>query len=350
MRPAPASRGSSPSLPRSRSPLATDCSGLPSNSVRLDTTHSSTRSYISSTSTPSFRNTSRCGLLLRRRIAVGGDVVDRVLTGLHPRRRSRPATSVCIGGIACGGRKPQELRDPVLVRRDPRRRPSLKARPNSFQNVAYFSGWFAARSSSRPSTRLTDAARISAHVRRVLQDLPRDVERQVVRVDDAAHEPQVGRHQLLGVVHDEHAADVQLDAVTVIAVPQVERRPLRDEEQLRVLVAAFDLRVAVGERRLEVVRDVLVELLVLLLGDLGLRPRPERRRLVDLLVLVGGDLRLGARVPLLLLHQDRDGDVVRVLAQDRRAAVSRRAARRRPGRRCRMTSVPRVVLATVSTV
>ena len=54
---------SPPSLLRSRSPFATDCSGLPSNSVSVDTTHSSMRSYISSTSTPSLRKISRCGLL-----------------------------------------------------------------------------------------------------------------------------------------------------------------------------------------------------------------------------------------------------------------------------------------------
>jgi hypothetical protein len=42
-------------------------------------------------------------------------------------------------------------------------------------------------------------------VARLLQDLARDVERQVVAVDDAAHEAQVRRQQLVGVVHDEHA-------------------------------------------------------------------------------------------------------------------------------------------------
>ena len=115
---------------------------------------------------------------------------------------------------------------------------------------------------------MIDAARIALHVARLLQDLARDVERQVARVDDAAHEAQVRRHQLLGVVHDEDAPDVQLDAVALLAVPQVERRVLRDVQQLRVFVAAFDLGVHVGERRLEVVRDVLVELVVLLVGDL----------------------------------------------------------------------------------
>ena len=132
-------------------------------------------------------------------------------------------------------------------------------------------------------------------VPRVLQDLPRDVQRQVVRVDHPTHEAQVARHQLLGVVHDEHASDVELDAVTLLAVPEVERRPLRDVEQEGVLLHPFGLDVGVGERRLEIVRDVLVELVVLLLGDLRFRSGPERRRLVDLLGLLGPPPRLTSR-------------------------------------------------------
>ena len=227
--PAPASRASPPSLLRSRSPLATDCSGLPSNSVSVDTTHSSTRSYISSTSTPSFRKISRCGLFLRGREAVGGDVVDRVLPLLHPADVVGERDRLLVG-VARASR-----RSAAASRSGPgspasSAMPSLSTRPNSFQNVAYFSGWCSARSSSRPSTRLTDAARIVCDVARLLQDLARDVQRQVVRVDDAADEAQVRRHQLLGIVHDEDAAHVQLDAVPVVAVPEVEWRALRDEE------------------------------------------------------------------------------------------------------------------------
>jgi len=43
-------------------PLATDCSGVPSNSCRKFRAHSSTRSVMSSTSMPFLRNTSSCGL------------------------------------------------------------------------------------------------------------------------------------------------------------------------------------------------------------------------------------------------------------------------------------------------
>ena len=88
-------------------------------------------------------------------------------------------------------------------------------------------------------------------------------------------------------------------------------------EQLRVFAAALDAVVRVGERRLRVVADLLVELLVLLGRDLALAARPQGRRLVDRGPLVLGDLLLRLAVPLLLLHQDRQRDVVGVLRRDR---------------------------------
>ena len=42
----------------------------------------------------------------------------------------------------------------------------------------------------------------------LLQDLPGDVQRQIAGVDYAAHEAQVRRHELLRIIHDEHAAHV----------------------------------------------------------------------------------------------------------------------------------------------
>ncbi len=101
-----------------------------------------------------------------------------------------------------------------------------------------------------------------------LQDLPREVEGQVVRVDDALDEAQVMRHQRLAVVHDEHALHVQLDAAPALALEQVERRVGRDEEQGLVLERALTLHVDDLEGIRPVVADVLVELVVLGLVDL----------------------------------------------------------------------------------
>ena len=43
-------------------------------------------------------------------------------------------------------------------------------------------------------------------------------------------------HQLFRIVHDEDAADVEFDAVAVLAIPQVVGCPLRDEQQLGVFL------------------------------------------------------------------------------------------------------------------
>ena len=79
----------------------------------------------------------------------------------------------------------------------------------------------------------------------------------------------------------------------------------------------------VGQGRVHIVRHVLVQLVVLLLRDLALGTGPERGRPVDLLLFVGDDLGLRVAVPPLLLHQDGDGDVVGVLAQDLPQAMAR---------------------------
>ena len=149
-------------------------------------------------------------------------------------------------------------------------------------------------------------------VLRFLQDFARDVERQVGGIDHAAHEAHVLRHQLFGVVHDEHAAHVELDAVARLAVVHVERRAARDVQQLRVFLLAFDARVRPRQRVVEIVADVLVEFLVLLFGDLVLGARPQRGSLVDGLVFVQGFVL--AVLPLFLLHQDGLHDVVGIFA------------------------------------
>jgi hypothetical protein len=93
------------------------------------------------------------------------------------------------------------------------------------------------------------------HVAAFLQQLAADVQRQVGRIDHALDPAQVRRHERLGLVHDEHALDVELDARLLVAVPQVVRRLGRDVEQLRVFGAAFHAVVAPGQRGSAVVAD-----------------------------------------------------------------------------------------------
>ena len=62
----------------------------------------------------------------------------------------------------------------------------------------------------------------------LLERLARDVEREVLRVDDALDEVEVLGDEVLAVVHDEDAANVELDVVALLLrLEQVERRTAR---------------------------------------------------------------------------------------------------------------------------
>jgi hypothetical protein len=156
----------------------------------------------------------------------------------------------------------------------------------------------------------------------LLQRLARDVERQVLRVDDALDEGEPLGDQVLAVVHDEDAADVELNvaAVLLLGLVEVKGRALGHEEDRGELERALDGEVLDGEVVLPVVGERLVEGAVLLAGHvLGLaRPDglllvhdgPLVRDLLDglgLLLLLGLvlldllDLRLVVVVALLLL-------------------------------------------------
>ena len=183
-------------------------------------------------------------------------------------------------------------------------RPSLTARPNSRQNVAYFSGSPVMQVLDRGQHLLDQAAADHLDVPVLLQDLPGDVQRQVGRVHHALDEAQVVGHQLAAVVHDEHALDVELQAAAAVALEQVVRGAGRDEEQGLVLEGALRLHVDDLERVGPVVADVPVELVVLLVVDLRARPRPERLHRVERVGRLAGG------------HPDRERDEVGVLLDD----------------------------------
>src|SRR5690606_30976352 len=140
-------------------------------------------------------------------------------------------------------------------------------------------------------------------VRIFLQQLARDVERQVARVDDPSDEAQIERQELRCGIGDEDALDVELEPPRRLAVPQIERRDARQIQEARVFALALDAIVRPCERLPEIVRDVLVELDVLAVRALAARTGPERFRLID---------DLGGSRAFAQLHRERD--VVGVLA------------------------------------
>ena len=124
----------------------------------------------------------------------------------------------------------------------------------------------------------------------LLQDLAGDVQRQVLCVHDALDEAQVSGHELVAVAHDEDAFDVQLHTDGGVGLVEVERGPRRNKQQRLVFERALGLHRDDLERLVPGVRDVLVELLVLLVGHLVLGPGPQRLTRVERLDLLGDGL------------------------------------------------------------
>ena len=170
----------------------------------------------------------------------------------------------------------------------------------------------------------------------LLEGLAGDVQREVLAVDDAAEEREPLGADVLAVVHDEDAADVELDVVALLVrLEHVEGRALRRVEDGAELELALDAEVLDGEVVLPVVADGLVERGVLLWGDLLRVARPDGLALVEhveleadvldllglllLLGLLGDLLNLGLLVGglLLLLGLLGLGFVVRHLALGR---------------------------------
>mmetsp|Transcript_28972 Transcript_28972/g.61126 ORF Transcript_28972/g.61126 Transcript_28972/m.61126 type:complete len:729 (-) Transcript_28972:69-2255(-) len=127
----------------------------------------------------------------------------------------------------------------------------------------------------------------------LLQHFTRNVQGQVLRVDDSLDEAQVLWHELLAVVHDEHAPDVQLDVVRLLLVVEhVKGGSLWGEEDRLELELSLDGKVLHGEVLLPVVGETLVEGGVLVLGDLLWVPHPDGLLLVHQIPLVAHLLHL----------------------------------------------------------
>ena len=164
----------------------------------------------------------------------------------------------------------------------------------------------------------------------LLQDLAADVEIEVRRIHHPFDETEIFRHQLLAVVHDEHAFGVEVDAVTPFGREKVEGGLGGDVEQGAVLGGAFELEVQPLHGRVPVVAEMFVELFVLFVGHLAGIAGPDRLHGIEglfthhlacggtdgLSILVLDNLLIGQRFVALDLHGDRVADEIRVLLDD----------------------------------
>merc|ERR1712126_494409 len=112
-----------------------------------------------------------------------------------------------------------------------------------------------------------------------------DVKRETLRVDDALDKAEILGNELLAVVHDEDATDVQLDVVLLLLVlEKVERSALGHEQQSLELELSLDREVLYGTMIFPIVGQALVKVAILLLGNVVGVTGPNRLRLVQLLV------------------------------------------------------------------
>lgn len=183
-------------------------------------------------------------------------------------------------GIAMGrgeARQPQQLAAafPILVE------PLLEDRTESGPDLGIGLGIFGGGRLQFADDAGGEAAADLHHLRVVLQHLARQVERQVLAVDDTAHEAQIGRQQI-GIVGDVDAADIKLHPPLAAGIGEVERRARRNEEQDGVGLPAFHLVVQRQRRFVESHRDGAIGLRVVLRLDLGLRALPQGAGGIDL--------------------------------------------------------------------
>ncbi len=139
----------------------------------------------------------------------------------------------------------------------------------------------------------------------LLDELARDVEREIGAVGHEAHETQPARKDV-GVLGDEHAPHIELVAPLARRVEQVERPRAGDEGEHGVFVPPLGAPMQ-GERGLvELAGKAAIEFGVFLRRHFRLGLHPDRRAVADA-ALLGSEL---------LDQIDRHGDRARMIAHD----------------------------------
>ena len=102
-----------------------------------------------------------------------------------------------------------------------------------------------------------------------MESLTGDVQWEILGIDDTLDKVKILGNDLLAVVHDEHTTNVQFDRVLLLLVlEQIEWGAFGDEEKGAELQLTLDGEVLDGQVIFPVVGEGLVELGVLLIGDI----------------------------------------------------------------------------------
>merc|ERR1711988_1599313 len=120
----------------------------------------------------------------------------------------------------------------------------------------------------------------------LLEHFSGDVEGEILRVNNTLGKVKVLRNELLTVVHDEDTSDIELDVVlTLLVLEEVEGGSLGDEQKSPELQLTLNGEMFNCEVLLPVIGEGLVELSILLAGNVVRRPCPDGLGLVKLLIL-----------------------------------------------------------------
>ena len=157
----------------------------------------------------------------------------------------------------------------------------------------------------------------------VLEHFAGDVQREIRRIDDAAHETEALRQQIGAFFHDHHAVGVEPQAGNIVAGIVVVGRLRRDEQHAPVAHRALGVHADDGHGVLRILELFLVEGDAVGVGDLLLAALPDGDHRVDDLLLRDGAhahllnaglVHLAGFVFLGRLHvgADRPADIVRI--------------------------------------
>ena len=101
-----------------------------------------------------------------------------------------------------------------------------------------------------------------------MKSLTRNVQWEILGIDDTLDEVEIFGNDLLAVVHDEYTTDVQFDRVLLLLIlEQIEWGAFWDEDKRAELELTLDGEVFDGQVILPIVGEGLVELGILFVGD-----------------------------------------------------------------------------------